>query len=582
MIDWELYHIDWQAFHFLRPDWLWLFIPLLLILTLVFFSNNEKNNWKKIIAAHLRPHVFTNANRGAIIYPILAYLFAGSMMIISASGPTWKKIEVPGAKMEAVLYIALDMSRSMLGKDIQPNRLERAKFKIKDLLEAKPRARVGLMVFSGTAHSVISVCDDYNLILNQIESLIPQVMPRSGSNFDYAFEMIDTVMMKVEAPSTLLFITDEIDQNQTQRFHDFVDKSPHRIELISVATPQGSTVPGWQRGTFFKTESGANYISKRNDAVLNLLAQNPKISVTPLTLDKSDVEGIADRVSQKLIYQKEDQESDEDWMDMGYVLVIPIVLIIAYWFRKGFMVQLALLIALSACSDIQSWEDLWYTKDYQGLQLYNDSLYEASADQFQSWFNKGVAMYKSGDVESAIYFFEQDSLNANSQFNLGLSYAKMGYYDDALKSFEMAADLDPNLAQVHHVIEKTNQQINLTDSLAKLTGEPKKKLPKSGKKNEPLKERRASSKDEELTSDTEVDKLPETGDRVTDEQETGIRKAEELTEVPDDFEGGQGQEKAQNILLREISADPSEFLRRKFEYQFKKYYKDKYVQGENW
>jgi Ca-activated chloride channel family protein len=581
MTDWFEFHIDWELFHFLRPEWLWSFVPLLFILALIIISNKEKNNWKKVIAPHLRAHVFDKGNRSAIVYPALMMLLVVSLMILSIAGPTWKKVEIPGAKTEAILFIALDMSRSMMAEDVQPNRLERAKFKIQDLLEANPRSRAGLMVFAGTAHPVISVCEDYNLIQHQIESLTPYIMPRAGSNFQSAFDLIDTVMSRIEAPSTLLFITDEMDDEKAQLFLSFVDNSLHRIEIMSVATPKGARVPGWRKGTFFKNKEGTYHISARNDLVLNRLAQHPKIMVTPLTLDKSDVEGIADRISKQLIFKKLDEESEEEWQDMGYYLVSVVLFFMAIWFRKGYMVQLVLATILFACSSINTWEDLWYSKDYQGQLLYNDSLYLASADQYENNFRKGVALYKSGDLESAIYFFQQDSSHAESAYNLGLSYAKLGYYDEALESFKMAADLDPQMSLATQNILLTEQQIIVTDSLAKLTGEPKKKIPFVNNKDNPLKERQATSEDEKLTSDTEVDELPESGDRVTDTQETGIRKAEELTEVPKDFQASKAQD-IQEVLLRKISADPSEFLKRKFEYQYNKYYRTTYVQGDFW
>lgn len=580
MIEGLDFHIDWELFHFLRPEWLWAFIPLVIILFFVIISNKENSAWKMLVAPHLRPYVFTKSNRSAIVYPVMMMLLVATIMILSAAGPTWERTEVPGAKSEAVLFIALDISRSMMAEDVQPNRLERAKFKINDLLEANPRSRAGLMVFAGTAHPVISICEDYNLIQHQIESLTPGIMPRAGSNFQNAFDLIDTVMRRIEAPSTLLFITDELDDEKAQFFTQFVEQGVHRVELMSVATPQGAQVPGWQRGIFFKNQQGEFHISARNDQVLNRLAQHAKISVTPLTLDKSDVEGIAERISENLIFKKADVESEEEWQDMGYYLVVIVLFFMALWFRKGYMIQLSLLFILFGCSQVNSWEDLWYTRDYQGQILYNDRLYTQSADQFDDYFRKGVALYKSGDIESAIYFFQQDSTNAQSAYNLGLSYAELGYYDQALESFKQAADLDPEMKQISKSIETTEQQIVESDSLAKLTGETKKKFT-AAEDDQPLNERRAKGKDEELTSDTEVDELPQSGDRVTDEQETGIRKAEEMTEVPEDFQAGQGQE-VQDILLRKISADPSEFLKRKFEYQFKKYYQDSYVQGENW
>lgn len=581
MIDRAAYDIDWQLFYFLRPEWLWLFIPLFVIILLILLTNKEKNKWKKLIAPHLRPFVFTKANRSAIIIPLLLLTIASSLMIISIAGPAWKRKNIPGAKAEAVLYIALDMSRSMMATDIQPNRLERAKFKIKDLLDSNPGTRTGLMVFAGTAHQVISICEDYNLILHQIESLTPYIMPTAGSNFQYAFEQIDTVMNRIEAPSTLLFITDELDETKATYLTQFADNSPHRIELMSLATPNGAKVPGWRKGTYFKKDDGEYYISARNDQLLSQLALHPKITTTPLTLDKTDVEGIASRIKSKLIFTRAEEESEEEWTDMGFPLAIVVAFLVALWFRKGFMVQLMLLFVCLSCDQINSWDDLWYTKDYQAQQLYNDSLFAESSERFESLFHKGVAAYKSGDLESAIYFFESDSLNPQSQYNLGLSYAQLGYYDEALSVFEQVASDNPEFELVKQQLDLTKQMILQMDSLTRLTGEPKKKFPLKKDKDEPLEERQASGKDEELTSDTEVDSLPESGKRVTDNQVTGIRKAEELTEVPENFDASQGNQ-VQDILLREISADPSEFLKRKFEYQFKKYYKDRYVQGEYW
>ena len=96
-----------------------------------------------------------------------------------------------------------------------------------------------------------------------------------------------------------------------------------------------------------------------------------------------------------------------------------------------------------------------------------------------------------------------------------------------------------------------------------------------------LNEREAKGEDEELTSDTEVQELPKDGDRITDEVESGMRKAEEMERPPEDFQPQQG-EAAQNVLLREISADPSEFLKRRFQYQYEKYYKDSQKPEKPW
>ena len=100
-------------------------------------------------------------------------------------------------------------------------------------------------------------------------------------------------------------------------------------------------------------------------------------------------------------------------------------------------------------------------------------------------------------------------------------------------------------------------------------------------KKEDLVERQAKGKDEELTSDTEAKELPKDGERVTDEVESGMRTAEELERPPEDFQPQAG-ESAQNVLLREISADPSEFLRRRFQFQFDKYHQNTEKPKNQW
>ena len=63
--------------------------------------------------------------RLTVLGPLIYFVIVSSLLIIAVAGPTWEKIEVPGAKSEAILLIGLDLSASMLVEDVSPNRLER-------------------------------------------------------------------------------------------------------------------------------------------------------------------------------------------------------------------------------------------------------------------------------------------------------------------------------------------------------------------------------------------------------------------------------------------------------------------------
>ena len=582
----EWLHIDTDLFHFLRPEWLWLFIPMALIIIMTLIGNKSKKSWKKAIAPHLRPFVIGKGSKYAILGPLTLFLIISSILIFSTAGPTWKKVELPGAKSEAILLIGLDLSMSMLVEDVSPNRLERAKFKIRDLLDANPGSKVGLFVYAGTAHPVITPCKDYKLVKYQIESLSPKIMPLQGTNLNEALKLANTVFSKTDAPSTLLLITDNIDSDELKLLTTFVDETNNNIELIAISTPQGGKIPTRRKGGFYK-ENGAFVISKLNQNSLFTLQKNPQINVNTLTLDKADVEAIAKKVKKNLIYSDNDTDSDTDWQEMGYGLIWVIVILFMFWFRKGWMIQLSIIaFVFTSCNNsenikVEKWEDLWFTSNYQAQKQMDKEDYEMAAKNYTSLDHKGIAYYKSGDYEAAIHLFSQDT-TATSMYNLGLAYAANGQNDLAEKALLLAQEIDPENEITKHTLIKNKRVIQQMDSLMGANPNNAIALEKEEKKKKgKLNERKAQGEDEELSSDTEAKELPKDGDRVTDEVESGIRTADEMEKPPEDFQSQQ-DEAATNVLLREISADPSEFLKRRFKYQYDKYFKEVSKSKNQW
>lgn len=577
----EWLHIDFELFHFLRPQWLWLFVPLAVILLISLLGNRSKQKWHSVIEQKLRPFMIQKGSRFAIIAPLLVSIVILSLMILAATGPTWKKREVPGAKSEAILLIALDLSPSMLVEDASPNRLERAKFKVRDLLDENPGSKVGLIVYAGTAHPVVTPTRDYKLVAYQLESLHPGIMPLAGTNLTHALNLADTILSRTTAPSTLLLITDNIEVTEATKLKEFVSNSKNTIELMPMATIQGGRIPGPSRGSFIR-KNGEFIISKLNQNVLFDLQQHSNIYVNTLTFDKQDVKLIATTVRNNLVYQQDAEGSEEDWQEMGFVLLWPVLILFALWFRKGWMIQwCVVLLVFSSCqSEIKSWDDLWYTKDYQGQKAFNGEDYEDAANTYESLQHKGIAYYKAGNYEAAIQLFQQDSSVA-SLYNLGLAYAANGQYALAQEALLLANEKEPGNEIINNTLGNNEQRMRQMDSMRSVNPDEAIELKEEKETQGQLNERAAAGQDEELTSDTEVKELPKEGNRVTDEVETGMRKAEELERPPEDFQPQTG-DAAQNVLLREISADPSEFLKRRFKYQYDKYYSNEKQPEERW
>lgn len=522
-----------------------------------------------MIQKKLRTYMFTRGSKTAIILPLLAFILGSSFVIVGAAGPTWKKKDIPGEKIQAVVLIALDLSRSMDATDIQPSRLQRAKFKVSDFLDANPRARAGLVAYAGTAHPVLPFTSDYKLIKHHAQSLENRVMPVQGTNMEVLINVIDTLMRGVLAPSTVLLMTDEIDQDDAALIYNYVRGSIHKMEILLLSTPDGAGVPG-HRGV----------VSKQHPSVIQNLSQDTSIRITPLTLDKSDVAGIAKRISERLVFEKDKKEDEKDWDDMGWLLVFPALVITAFWFRKGWVIQwcwLAVVSVLFSSCDVNSKEaDWWYTKDFQAQKLSNEGKYAQAAERFDDDKHKAIAYYKAGNYSAAADLFELDT-SAAGNYNRGLALEKLGRYDEAVAAFDKAIDLDATLKdRASKNIVHAKQQIDKIDSVNRFTKNDigkGKTLKENKKKKEPYKEEKHNPEEGSLNDETQVKQLPHSGERSTETVATNIRKAKE-SETPDkNNKPDKNESLSNNILLRKAAADPGEFLRKRFQLQERRYYK---------
>ncbi len=565
---------DWEMFRFLRPNALWLFVALAAAGIILLLGNRERSKWKQIIAPALRPFMFSRGSRSAIVWPLTLMIVGMSCMILALAGPAWKKRDIPGEKIPAVVMIALDLSKSMLATDIQPTRLDRAKLKIVDFLDANPRARAGLLAFAGTPHPVLPFTRDYKLVKHHAVSLQNWEMPVQGTDFVLMTNLVDTMMSRVQAPSTILLLTDAIDDTQAAVLTDFINNSIHRLEILLFSTPGGAPVPGVP-----------GVISKSSPSALSNLRQNEKINITGITLDKSDVESIAKRIRDKLVFEKDKKTDAKEWDDAGWLLLIPTLIIAAFWFRKGWVVQWCLvpmlMCTLVSCGVVGKHPDWWYTPDYQGKLWEQKGDYAEAADAYQDNMHKAAAYFKAGDYRSAAELFGADT-TAAGQYNYGLSLAKLGDYDEAMTAFREAASLDESLKdRVQKSIDAAKLMKDQAESVMRF--QPHESSIDSVLKNTEkgkLKERKPQTEDEQLSSDTEVKKLPTKGDRMSDEVQSDIHRAREQKFPPKDFKTDPTVPPETKVLMQKTNADPGEFLHRRFEIQKQRYYPD-VKQGKN-
>ncbi|GAB1308729.1 VWA domain-containing protein [Urechidicola sp. KH5] len=554
--------IDMELFHFLRPQFLWALIPVLFILILLILKSKNEVKWQKNIAEHLRPYVIKKGSESLKKWMQLTTLFTLLIAILGLAGPTWKKIEVPGQVLETPVVILLDLSQSMMAEDLQPNRLERAKFKISDLIEANPTVRLALIGYAGTAHTIVPLTNDYRIIKTHISSLSPKIMPFRGNNLPMALQLADTICSITDAPASFIVFSDDFEEESFQILQNYATNHDTSLELVPMNTLSGAFVPNYNGRGVLKNTKGEEVYSKRNETILSQLNAISNITIHDLTLDKSDMELLASKLSKNAQFKEADQEKEDAWEDYGLFFILPFLIVILMSFRKGWVLYITLSgFLLTSCSSDSSFKDLWLTKDYQAQQFANKGNYNEAGNTYQDPLRKGIAYYKAKNYGAAIAAFEKDT-TALGAYNLGIAYMANGNYTMAQQAFKDAVELDPDLAQDTN----KNQQLatQLTDAQNEVNPEDAEEAPEQGpannKQNDSMEDLSGGGQ-EATEEDMKKERLEET---VT----TDMRKGKELDEVPDDIQGGQ-QQNNQKVLLRKIDDDPALFLQRKFKYQVK-------------
>lgn len=174
--------------HFLRPWWFLTLFPLLGLILLLWRQNPTLGAWSEICDPHLLKHLLHKHGQTQRKTSLCCLLASILFSILSISGPVWYQLPVSTYKPVQPRVLVLDMSEDMMVRDLSPNRLGRAKFKLHDLFAHKNIGQFGLIAFTGEPFIVSPLTDDGQTISSLLSSLTPDIMPITGQNLERALD----------------------------------------------------------------------------------------------------------------------------------------------------------------------------------------------------------------------------------------------------------------------------------------------------------------------------------------------------------------------------------------------------------
>ncbi|SLM49065.1 putative Tetratricopeptide repeat protein [Nitrospira japonica] len=339
-----------ELFHFLRP-WFLLLAPAGLAIAWLWGKQADpKARWRGIIQPALLDHLLVGEPSGVRFTPI--HWVAVSLVLagVAAAGPTWEKEPPPFLEDRAPMVVALDLSPSMDAIDLPPTRLERAKQKIHDVAALRSGSRTGLVVYSGTAHLVLPPSEDPALLALFLEALDTKLMPVAGRHAADALAVADRILAVESVPGTVLFMTDGFNPSEIGTFAEHGQTSPHQVIVLAAGTAEGGPIRG-DKGRMAVDRQGKPIQARLDREVFSRLSSEAGVPVASVTLDESDVEWVQRRAMHHMQVMQE-KTAEVHWKEFGYYGTFPILLLAAFWFRKGWTVSWLMVLLLMVITGI--------------------------------------------------------------------------------------------------------------------------------------------------------------------------------------------------------------------------------------
>ena len=262
---------------FANPSWLLLLIPLpLLVITAGITWQRRGERWHKMVADRHRARL--SRQRPVWIYfTSLAFGLFGLAGLIVAysqpeSGEEWIETKNEGRN----ILLCVDISRSMLTKDISPNRLLAARAAALDIVEQFPQDRIGLLVFSGETQVQVPLTIDHTFIQQSLAQLNPIDLPIGGSNLGEAILTGTRVLVDTGQRSNILVIFsdgEEFSSGLEEAAKTAFDSGVF-VYALGFGTKAGDFIPGDTPGQPFFFDRNNNRVQSRlNEESLSMIAK---------------------------------------------------------------------------------------------------------------------------------------------------------------------------------------------------------------------------------------------------------------------------------------------------------------------
>lgn len=264
---------------FAHPDYLYLLGVLPALIVVYFLAVRARTKaLRRFADERVLERLAESASRNKRLLKFCVLLLALAFLIVGLANPQIGT-RLQEVKQEGVdIFVALDVSLSMKAEDIKPNRLEKAKLEIRNLIDRLGGDRLGLVVFAGEAYTQFPLTTDYsaaNLFLDVVDvDVVPVPGTAIGAAIKRALESFD----HKETTTKVIVIVTDGENTEGDAFEAAEDAGKKGVLLytIGMGSPSGTPIPVYnasgQQVDFKRDREGNIVMTKLDELSLEKIA----------------------------------------------------------------------------------------------------------------------------------------------------------------------------------------------------------------------------------------------------------------------------------------------------------------------
>ena len=476
-------------FRFEDPIYLYLLllIPLLAVIRFITY-HKQKKRLRKFGDPQLLRELMPDVSRWRPSVKFWLLEGALALLILMLARPQMGTRISHEKRTGIETIICLDISNSMRAEDVTPNRLDRAKMMVENLVDHFTDDKIGLIVFAGDAFVQLPITSDYVSAKMFLSNIDPSMMATQGTDVARAVEMATHSFTQEKGiGKAIIVITDGEDhEGGAVEVAEAAKKAGMRVYMLGIGSTKGSPIPIPGTGDYMMDNTGQTVMSALNEDMCKQIAAagggayiHVENNSRAQDLLDEELDKLSKKETQTTIYSDYDEQFQAFAILALLLLIIEVCLLesknplmkrFSLFGRKSVATLLLAMLALGAQAQtdrqlVRQGNKQFRAGDYAAAEVSYRKALEKNDRNAQALYNLGNALLAQNKDSAAVVEFEKSTKVETNDLRKSMAYHNMGVicqrhqmFGDAIEAYKQSLRLNSHDDETRYNLELCKRQ----------------------------------------------------------------------------------------------------------------------------